>query len=538
MPTGAVPDERIHCAELLTRLDSMQRWVLADSLLLHAINMDRPVARGPRGRQLHRVLQWADRVFLTRPVLLAVGFVDVMAKLRRQRSMPCAAEEISRVFVGFGAGAEEALFNEYRNESHRRAHRVNLVDVASMGRIRRVGARDAMRTLWTACRTTTFAVRQLPGALRSRRIEFLTHGGLRLGTYSYMRAWFDGLRRQCAAETEICLLAADTTAFAAADAGAKTRYLQHGLIRRSLLLPDFDCIDSLTEDETQYFRRMLPRAAVRLRPVEMLRADQLTDEILVASVYEKADEMRRVMGLLDWARGDDRTVRVRPHPREDRSFWSNEVDPRLVQIEDGDASFHDALHRLRPRIVVSWYSTAIADALNCGIVPVTLSDEMTPAVADMVYPLLERALRWPRDKERIAEVMHSDAAYHATLQSLRGEASRSPRMTIDVFVLPSLSEGVPKVTQEAAACGLPVIVYCHYETPSVEHDRNGLVVWSDEELIAGIGRLLDDGGLRRKMGLKGAAMMRALAWDAVAPRWERSLRQWLAFDERAGIASG
>jgi hypothetical protein len=117
-------------------------------------------------------------------------------------------------------------------------------------------------------------------------------------------------------------------------------------------------------------------------------------------------------------------VRVRPHPREDRSFWTNEVDPSLVDFEGGDASFHDALRRLRPRIVVSWYSTALADALMCGIVPVTVSDETTPAVADMVYPLLDRALRWPRDQHRIAEIMRSEAAYQETLSSLRGPASQ------------------------------------------------------------------------------------------------------------------
>jgi len=97
----------------------------------------------------------------------------------------------------------------------------------------------------------------------------------------------------------------------------------------------------------------------------------------------------------------------------------------MVQIEDADPSFEDALRRLRPRIVVSWYSTALAEALNRGIVPVTVSDESTPAIADMVYPLMDRALQWPRDQARIAELMRDDAVYCATLQSLSGEASRS-----------------------------------------------------------------------------------------------------------------
>jgi hypothetical protein len=157
----------------------------------------------------------------------------------------------------------------------------------------------------------------------------------------------------------------------------------------------------------------------------MINRNEATDEIMVASVYERSQEMARILPFLDWAQGNAWNVRVRPHPREDRSFWSREVDDSLAQLDDRDASFHDALRRLRPRIVVSWYSTALAEALNCGIMPVTISDESTPAIADMVYPLLDRALRWPRDLERIVQVMRSDAAYDATLQELRGTVSRS-----------------------------------------------------------------------------------------------------------------
>jgi glycosyltransferase involved in cell wall biosynthesis len=96
-----------------------------------------------------------------------------------------------------------------------------------------------------------------------------------------------------------------------------------------------------------------------------------------------------------------------------------------------------------------------------------------------------------------------------------------------IFVLPSRSEGVPKVTQEAAACGLPVIVFGHYETPSVEDGRNGFVVWSDEELLGKVGLLLRDDGLRLEMGRRGAEMMSTLGWDAVALLWHREVREHL-----------
>jgi hypothetical protein len=89
-----------------------------------------------------------------------------------------------------------------------------------------------------------------------------------------------------------------------------------------------------------------------------------------------------------------------------------------------------------------------------------------------------------------------------------------------LFVLPSQAEGVPKVTQEAAACGIAAVVLGFYESPSVVHKVNGLVAWSDEELSDSVGILLDDAEARCRMGQRGAEMAKAWSWDRSAPQWE------------------
>ena len=90
----------------------------------------------------------------------------------------------------------------------------------------------------------------------------------------------------------------------------------------------------------------------------------------------------------------------------------------------------------------------------------------------------------------------------------------------DIFVLPSLSEGVPKVTQEAAACGLPVVLFGHYEAPSVKDGHNGFVVWDDETFMEKVGELLDNPILVESFGRAGAEMSQGWAWDVIAPQWE------------------
>jgi glycosyltransferase involved in cell wall biosynthesis len=104
----------------------------------------------------------------------------------------------------------------------------------------------------------------------------------------------------------------------------------------------------------------------------------------------------------------------------------------------------------------------------------------------------------------------------------RARIANALRMA-DVFVMPSWAEGVPKVTQEAAASGLPCIVFGYYETPSVIDGQNGYVVWSDAELTRRLGELLNDFNLCQNMGSRGREMALAWDWSIVAPQWERHL---------------
>ena len=93
----------------------------------------------------------------------------------------------------------------------------------------------------------------------------------------------------------------------------------------------------------------------------------------------------------------------------------------------------------------------------------------------------------------------------------------------DLFVLPSRSEGVPKVSQEAAACGLPLVLFGFYEAPTVVDGKNGYVVWNDEEFIETVSGMVGNRGKLNAMGRASAKMAASWSWDAVAPQWEGEL---------------
>lgn len=94
----------------------------------------------------------------------------------------------------------------------------------------------------------------------------------------------------------------------------------------------------------------------------------------------------------------------------------------------------------------------------------------------------------------------------------------------DLFVMPSRSEGVPKVTQEAAACGLPVILFGYYEAPSVVDGENGYVVWDDDELFNRVAELLGKPERAEEMGGNGARLAKNWEWNALVPQWEAAIQ--------------
>lgn len=420
-------------ARLLQDLRPDHQWVVADSNVLAAMARgDLPIF-GNRGRRLRRLVGVTSALGVTIPLLFVVGIRGLLALLAAQRGGEARFRHAARgadtavsqypscFFVGFGAGSEDRLLARYLDEHPDGVGQTSQIEPSTFGKWHSVRFVQAARMLVVALRSTRAATSNLPHGFEKWRLDFLTSAGIRIAHYAFLRAWFEELFRRCADLREVAFLAADTPAFAAVDAGLPTRHIQHGMVRHSLVLPRFKWVDALTGDEAAHFRRRLPSAAVALQPSigQAIAQGAMSRGVLIASVYADPAEMRRVSSFVDWATSNGIKVWVRPHPREDRSFWSNEeVRPR-VAIEDSDASFNEALARLRPRLVVSWFSTALAEALAVGIIPVSVSARDDPNVRDMVYPLFQRCLHWPDDAATITRVLEDDAAYRAEIGRLR-----------------------------------------------------------------------------------------------------------------------
>jgi glycosyltransferase involved in cell wall biosynthesis len=100
----------------------------------------------------------------------------------------------------------------------------------------------------------------------------------------------------------------------------------------------------------------------------------------------------------------------------------------------------------------------------------------------------------------------------------------------DIFVLPSRLEGMPKVTLEAAATGLPCVVFRDYQTPSVVDGVTGFQVGTPEELMTALERLIADRSLREQMGNAARKHVQQFDWDLVARQWQSAYLEIAALE--------
>ena len=104
----------------------------------------------------------------------------------------------------------------------------------------------------------------------------------------------------------------------------------------------------------------------------------------------------------------------------------------------------------------------------------------------------------------------------------------------DILILPSRLEGIPKVTLEAAATGLPCIVFRDYLSPSVIHDVTGFQVATPQDMMRALGRLIEDRSLRERMGAAARKHMESFDWELVSRQWQRAYAEISAMRQGEG----
>lgn len=416
----------------LQKLPPQYHWALSDAQLLLAIYGNKPTVRTGRLFLLTILVRFSQRIGMVWPLISLIGTVELVKLLVRQHAFKKNKRRNVGVyptcfFVGFGVAKEVELISNYGKNKANEPGILHQYKIETFAFWHRVDVMSGFRSLFYAIALARQAVAALPAELAYRRVDFLTHIASKIGYYAYVRSWFSILAIRADSNlVEVVFSCQNLAAFAAVDAGILASYFSHGMITRCELLPVFTTVSALTADEATFIRHRLPKAHVTVySPArQTLVPSQMAKEILIAScpVGGNPRYMLTVMPLIRWAETKKIPVRVRLHPSEDATyFWSGYANSGLVTIEEGDVDFFQAIDRLKPRFLISWVSTTLADVLHCGVIPITACLDDDLYVAELVYPISQRCLKLPKDFESIERLFDDDEYYESVLSRLCAE---------------------------------------------------------------------------------------------------------------------
>ncbi len=110
----------------------------------------------------------------------------------------------------------------------------------------------------------------------------------------------------------------------------------------------------------------------------------------------------------------------------------------------------------------------------------------------------------------------------------------------EIFLLPSLMEGMPLVLLEAMASGMPVVTTeSSGMTDVIEDSHDGLFIipGDAESLASAITRLCLDGELRQRLGSAAQEKMKRYTWSGSACRHEMVFNRAMGFNTDSGLVA-
>lgn len=305
--------------------------------------------------------------------------------------------ESCRIFVGFGAGPEEEMWQTFVAGTGDPTVRLDETRPETFFTYYCPRLGCLWKQVWRESGAViAFLATTDLEPVASYRKDAITFAAMRMALYLLYRSWWTEHKDR--GIIDVVFLAADTPAYACVDtAVAPVEYRQHGLNRRTILLPAFPRLKLLTAVEAEWYSRCMPQVKSSTLPCRV-SVSQHELVLLIASVYtapgfNKANDLGRLKDLIKWAERNGFRVIVRKHPREEDDFWSRHFPN--VTIDPGGDRFEDALSRLRPMFVASWFSTSLVDALLANVVPVSIMQATDSWINDMVFEIPEHCLLWP-----------------------------------------------------------------------------------------------------------------------------------------------
>ena len=128
-----------------------------------------------------------------------------------------------------------------------------------------------------------------------------------------------------------------------------------------------------------------------------------------------------MLEFAQWAKELGITIVLRPtiHVSE-KELLNLAIQFPSAVLDNPSRPLHLSYEQWKPKLIFAGRSTGLATALQYGCLPVSyFNPKINNKTWDIIYPMRDRALFWPRDNQLIQEAILSSTAYASQIKRLR-----------------------------------------------------------------------------------------------------------------------
>lgn len=416
----------------LQKQTTVPHWSLANQNIIYFLALSKEPVLGSRQKKLKTIIKLASKFHATDLIICLVGFLLAFRLWRFAKKKKKDNKNYKKVFFGFGARAEEYMFKIFTLNTHPPVLRINTSDLSNIGLAGCPSFSEIILNVINHSFGHTKKLRIAVSEISSNILDFLLTASINIADYSFYSAYWKMVKHN--GTEEINFIVPDIASFAAVDAKIRAIFFQHGLLCLPILMPQFDYMEILTQDEQSYYQYIFPKWNISKKKSIYKNYSIKSNVILILSA-NTSNRASQLLPFTQWAINEGFQIVIRPTPDATSTELKllNELLPDFL-LDDIKFSFEESMEKWNPIAVVDWTSTVLAvSLLNYNCLPISLynQDIGEPLLEKpyhkffelLIYSMLERCLFWLKESDLIKQVLKSDIEYNKQIKKLTADSN-------------------------------------------------------------------------------------------------------------------
>ena len=206
-------------------------------------------------------------------------------------------------------------------------------------------------------------------------------------------------------------------------------FLSHGLLGKfsALIIPNFDILCVFSNFEKKYLEKNYSFKKIITYQYEQLKYYN-SSIIIFLRQSEKYINKNDLIQIIDYFKLYNYKIYIKEHPKTHFNFLEFYNSKNVTIIDKNDLSY-DLFKQISPKFVVGYFSTSLCEALNYGILPISLGnfDEFKikhkkVKITDWtIYPFYKKTLSWKKNLKELDLIINNETNFNNYLLKLKNQ---------------------------------------------------------------------------------------------------------------------